>query len=58
MRLLPYVAALFTLQLVLAAVTKGLDALSFSHYRRSSACNFASHASAGDEKVSQHRPIK
>ena len=42
MRLLPYVAALFTLQLVLAAVTKALDA------------GLVSHAIAGDDSVSQH----
>ena len=50
-RILPHVAALFSLQLVLAAVTDGFDPLRGSHSRRSSACGFVNHAIAGDGSV-------
>ena len=42
-RFLPLAAALFSLQLLLPAVTGGLEALRGSHSRRSSACRFANH---------------
>jgi len=44
-------AALFSLQLLLAAVTDGFDPLRGSHLRRSSACSFVNHAIAGDGSV-------
>ena len=50
-RFLPHVAALFSLQLPLAAVTEGFDALRGSHSRRSSACGSANHAIAGGGSV-------
>ena len=51
LRFLAHVAALFCLQLPLAAVTEGFDALAGSHSRRSSACGSANHAIAGGGSV-------
>ena len=51
LRFLPHVAALFSLQLPLAAVTEGFDALRGSHSRRSSACGSANHAIADGGSV-------
>ena len=51
LRVLPHVAALFSLQLPLAAVTEGFHPLRGSHSRRSSACGSANHAVAGGGSV-------
>ena len=51
LRFLAHVAALFSLQLPLAALTEGFDALRGSHSRRSSACGSANHAIAGGGSV-------
>ena len=50
-RFLLNVAALFRLQLPLATVTEGFDAVRSSHSRRSSACGSANHAIAGGGSV-------
>ena len=51
LRFLRHVVALFSLQLPLAAVAEGFDALRGSHSRRSSACGSANHAIAGNGSV-------
>ena len=51
---LHHVAAFFSLQLPLAAVTEGSDALRGSHSRRSSACGSANHAIAGGGLLRGH----
>ena len=50
-RFLLHVATLFSLQLPLATVTEGFDAVRGSHSRRSSASGSANHETAGGGSV-------